>query len=137
LHVKRDKLRLKEGNMDNLDEILALISQTDSDWYRDATWKHKAAQERVKVAKCQLDTALTAAREGDCLYASRLLVVVRNTLQENNLNRDEWLQIYVAEAICRARLGEKGAMISAWNKARALEPNCEKLREVATSLGLI
>jgi hypothetical protein len=130
-------LRLEKGNMDNLDEILSLVSQTDNDWYRDATWKHKAAQERIKVARHQLDTALTAARQGDCLYASRLLVVVRNTLQEDNLRPDEWLQIYVAEAICYARLGEKGAMTLAWQQACALEPSYEKLQEVATRLGLI
>jgi hypothetical protein len=137
LHVKRAMLRLKWGNMDNLDEILSLVSQPDNDWYRDAPWRQKAAQERIQVARHQLDTALTAARQGDWLYASRLLVVVRNTLEENNLEPDEWLQIYVTEAICHARLGEKGAMISAWKKARALEPNYEKLQEVATRLGLI
>ncbi len=130
-------LRVERGNMDDLDEILSLVSQTNKDWYQDASWKHRAAQERIKVARHQLNMALTAARQGDCRYASRLLVVVKNTLQENNLEPDEWLQIYVAQAICHARLGEKGAMISAWKRAYALEPNCEKLREVATHLGLI
>lgn len=130
-------LRTESSVMDDLDNMLSLTSQADNDWYQDSRWKYQAAQERIQVARHQLDFALTVARQGDCRQASRLLVVVQNTLDEDDLTRDEWLEIYVAQMICHARLNEQEAMQSAWRKAHALEPESGKLQEVAARLGLI
>jgi tetratricopeptide (TPR) repeat protein len=119
------------------DEILSLVSQAKSDLYREVGWEDKAVQERVKAARYQLDAALGAARQGDYRQALRLFVGLQSTLQEGNLEPDEWAEIYVAQAICHTRLGEKRAMKKAWKKAQTLEPDNEKLREVAIRLGLV
>jgi hypothetical protein len=122
--------------MDDLENLLPFTSQPD-DWYQDNRWKHRAAQERIQIARHQFETALTAIRQCDCRRASRLLVVVQNSLDEADLTRDEWLEVYVAQMICYAWLGDKKAIHSAWKKARALEPDSVKLQEVGVRLGLL
>jgi hypothetical protein len=67
----------------------------------------------------------------------RLFVSLQSTLQAGNLERDEWAEIYVAQAICHSRLGEKRKMKADWQKAHALEPDNEKLRAIAARLGLV
>ena len=122
---------------ETFDEILSLVSQAKSDLYRQVGWKDEATRERVKAARRQLDAALGAARQGDYRQALRLFGSLQKILQAGNLEQDEWAEIYVAQAICHSRLGEKRETKAAWQKAHALEPDNEKLRAIAARLGLV
>jgi hypothetical protein len=132
-YVNHDTLGIGQSAMDDLNNM---PSESD-DWYQDTRWKHRAAQERIQIARRQFETALTAIRQCDCRRASQLLVVVHYALDEDDLTRDEWLEVYVAQMICYAWLGDKKAIHSAWKKARMLEPDSVKLQEVGVRLGLL
>jgi tetratricopeptide (TPR) repeat protein len=122
---------------ETFDEILSLVSQAKSDLYQQVGWKDEATRERVKAARRQLDAALGAAQQGDYRQALRLLGDLQKILQAGNLERNEWAEIYVAQAICHSRLGEKRETQAAWQKAHALEPDNEKLRAIAVRLELV
>lgn len=122
---------------DPFDEILSLVSQAKSDLYRDVGWADKAARETVQAARYQLDAALASAKQGNYREALHLLRALQKILQENNLLASEWAEIYVAQAICHARLGEKREMKAAWRKASELEPDNDKLKEIAKGRGLL
>ena len=49
----------------------------------------------------------------------------------------EWAEIYVAQAICHARLGDMGATRQVWQKANAREPDNEALKRIAVRLDLV
>lgn len=122
---------------DSFDEILALVSQTKTDLAKQIGWQDVAIKEQAKTARWQLSAALGAAQNGDYQDALRLFDALQKTLQDANLLSSEWAEIHLARAICYARLGEKRAMKRAWNKAQALEPDNEILKETAIRLGLI
>jgi len=122
---------------DVFDEIMGLVSQAKSDLARQIGLHDVAAQEKFKAARYQLDAAVAAGRQGDYRQALRLFKSLQSTLQESGLLKSEWAEIYVVQAICYARLGDLKATRDVWQKAQALEPDNERLREIAVRLGLV
>jgi tetratricopeptide (TPR) repeat protein len=122
---------------DMMDEIMGLVSQAKSDLAREIGLEDAATQERVKAARYNLDAAVAAARQGEYHEALRLFTKLQRTLEEGGLLESEWAEIYVAQAICHARLGDMGATRRVWQKANALEPDNEELKRIAVRLGLV
>lgn len=122
---------------DPFDEIMSLVSQAKADLVRRIGWEDVATRERLKAAHWQLSAAIGAARQDDYREALRLFDTLQKILREGNLVANEWAEIYLAKAICYARLGEKRAMKRAWKQAHELEPNNDKLKDMAIRLGLI
>jgi tetratricopeptide (TPR) repeat protein len=92
---------------------------------------------QIEVARRQLEAAIASAQRGKYQDALRLFGELQGTLHKSNLLQSEWAEIYVAQAICYARLGDKGGMKEVWGKAIGLEPDNEKLKEIAVKLGLL
>jgi tetratricopeptide (TPR) repeat protein len=122
---------------DMMDEIMGLVSQAKSDLAREIGLEDTATQERVKAAKYNLDAAVAAARQGEYREALRLFAKLQRTLEEGGLLESEWAEIYVAQGIYHARLGDMRATRQVWQKANALEPDNEKLKRIAVRLGLV
>ena len=122
---------------DPLDEILSLVSQVKVDLARQIGCNDVAAREQVKAARWNLSAAIGAAQQGNYQEALRLFDSLQKILEDGNLLVSEWAEIYLAQAICHARLGNKRAMESAWKKASQLGPDDDTLRQVAARLGLI
>ncbi len=122
---------------DTFDEILSLVAQTKRDIYKEIGFEKEAGQEQLKAARYNLDAALAASRGGKYREALRLFVSLQNLLQENELLQSEWAEIYVAQAICYAKLGHKREMELTWQKAYQLEPSNETLKSIAKRLGLL
>lgn len=125
------------ANKDDLfDELLIITAKAKKDLL-DEIGSRQAQLAQVDVAKRQLEAAISSAQQGKYQDALRLFRDLRLTLQGANLLQTEWAEIYVAQAICNSRLGDKAATKEAWGKAIALEPDNEKLRAIAVKLGLI
>jgi len=122
---------------DSLDEILSLVSQTKRDLYRKIGLEKKAEEEHIRAAKYDLDAAIASARDGKFSEALRLFGQLQSKLQESNLLESEWAEIYVAQAICHARLGQKREMALIWQKAYQLEPDNNELKRIAKRLSLL
>jgi tetratricopeptide (TPR) repeat protein len=122
---------------DPLDEILSLVSQAKQELYNQVGMKSAAEKEQVRAAKYQLEAAIGAAREGKFGEALRLFKNLQNIIEESKLIESEWAEIYVAQAICHARLGQKYDMKQVWQKAYRLEPSNAALKEIAVRLGLL
>ncbi len=122
---------------DPLDEIMALVLQAKADLARQVGWEDVAAKEQAKAAQWNLSAAVGAAQQGDYQEALRLFDSLQKILEDGNLLPSEWAEIYLAQAICHARLGNKRAMKRAWKKASQLEPDNDTLRQVAARLGLV
>ncbi len=122
--------------MDDLEEILALVSQTRKELYLKLGNPDKAAQEQITTANHYLDAALSAAFQGKYREAIRLFNKLQDSLTQGKLHAP-WPEIYIALAICHSRLGEKQKAESAYQQAYQREPNDQKLKEIAARLGLI
>jgi Flp pilus assembly protein TadD len=116
---------------DPFDEIMALVLQSKAEAAKKIGWEDVATREQVKAAKWQLSAAIGAAQQGNYQEALRLFEALRTMLPTSEA------EIYVAQAICYARLGRKREMRQAWRKANKLEPDNEKLKEIAINLGLV
>jgi tetratricopeptide (TPR) repeat protein len=124
-------------NDDPFDEIMSLVSQVKADLIQEIGWEDVATRERLKAARWQLSAAIGAAQQGDYRQALRLLNALQKMLRECNLAANDWAEIYLAMSICYARLGEKRAMKRTWKQAHELEPDNDKLKDMASRLGLI
>jgi len=122
---------------DMMDEIMGLVSQAKSELAEEIGLEDTAIQERVKAARYNLDAAVAATRQGEYREALRLFDKLQRTLQEGGLLESEWAEIYVAQAICHARMGDERATRRVWQRANELEPNNEKLKKIAIRLGLV
>ena len=127
----------QERPMDDYEEILALVSQTRSELYLKLGNPDKAAQERITTANHYLDAALVAACNGKYREAIRVFNKLQDLLVSGKMPDAPWPEIYVALAICHSRLGERHETEVAYRKAYDLEPNDQKLKEIAIRLGLI
>jgi hypothetical protein len=121
----------------DLDEILSLVSQAKSDLYKKVGDENAAAKELVRSARLLLSAALGAARKENYRESLRLFEALQKNLQEGKLLASEWAEIYLVQAICHARLGQKREMAAAWGKAQTLEPDNEILKQTAKRLGLV
>ena len=123
--------------MDTFDEILSLVHQAKTELAQQSGLEKVAQAERIKSARYQLNAALAAAREQKYTEALRLFNSLQTILQQGHLLQSEWAEIYVAQAMCHARLGQKREMKRMWNLAHKLEPDNEKLKTIAKQLGMI
>jgi tetratricopeptide (TPR) repeat protein len=122
---------------DDYEEILALVRRAKADLYDQLDDGPAARQERVKAAHTYLNGAMGAASEGRYKDALRMLKQLTAVLEEAQLLPEEWAEIYVAQAICHARLGQTRQKDAAWKRAKDLEPDNEVLRQIAVRRGLI
>jgi tetratricopeptide (TPR) repeat protein len=124
-------------SMDDLfSELLVITAKSKQDLLT-GLGSRQAQLAQIDVARRQLEAALASAQKGKYQDALRLFRDLQGTLHKSNLLQSEWAEIYVAQAICFARLGDKAGMKEVWEKAVDLEPDNEKLREIAVRLGLI
>ena len=121
---------------DFFDELRSITAQTKRDLYKDLGSTQRANQAHFEAVRHQLDAAIAAARKGNYREALRLFAAMQKMLHEVKLQH-EWAEILVAQAICYAKLGDKREMTNAWNRAYNLEPDNEKLKEIAIKLGLV
>ena len=99
--------------------------------------KRLAPLSKFRIAGYNLDAAIAAARQGEYREALWLFGKLQRTLEEGGLLESQWAEIYVAQAICHARLGDMGATRQVWQKANAREPDNEALKRIAVRLGLV
>jgi tetratricopeptide (TPR) repeat protein len=123
--------------MDDLfDELLVITAKAKQDLLT-GLGSRQAQLAQIDVARRQLEAAIASAQQEKYQDALRLFGNLQDTLHKSNLLQSEWAEIYVAQAICYARLGDKGGMKEVWERAVELEPDNEKLREIAIRLGLL
>lgn len=122
---------------DSFDEILSLVSQTKRDLYRQIGMEKAAQKETISAARHQLSAAIGAAKSKKFREALRQFKQLQSLLEDADLLESEWAELYVAQAICLARLGEKKEMARVWKKAQMREPDNQVLKEIAVKLGLV
>ena len=122
---------------DSFDEILSLVSQTKRDLYQQIGMEKAAQKETVVAARHQLSAAIGAAKNKKYREALRQLKQLQSLLENADLLESEWAELYVAQAICFARMGDKKDMAQVWKKAQTLEPDNDVLKEIAVKLGLV
>lgn len=122
---------------DSFDEILSLVSQAKRDLLNQIGLEKAAQKETVVAARHQLSAAIGAAKNKQYREALRQFRQLQSLLETADLLESEWAELYVAQAICFARLGEKKDMAQVWKRAQILEPDNEVLKEIAVKLGLV
>jgi tetratricopeptide (TPR) repeat protein len=119
------------------EEILGLVRRVKADLYDQLDDAPLARKERIKAANDYLQGAMNEASEGRYKEALRMFRQLQAVLEEANLLPEEWAELYVVQAICHARLGQKREQDIAWKQAKALEPDNKVLLQIAIRRGLV
>ncbi len=122
---------------DSMDEILSLVSQAKRDLLDQIGMKKATQKETLSAARYQLNAAIGAVKDKKYHEALRQFKQLQSLLEDADLLKSEWAELYVAQAICFARLGDKKEMAQVWKKAQTLEPDNQVLKEIAVKLALL